>query len=173
MSSSFVKRINKEYAEMRDPPQNISAGPVSESDMTNWVATIIGPSGSPYEGGIFNLTIKYPNDYPFKPPKISFTTKVYHPNIDQQGSICLDILKDQWSPALTTSRVLLSISSLLTDPNPNDPLVADVAREYTSNKPLFEKNAREWTKQYAGDPASSVSQTKKTNNNDDSDSDDD
>ncbi|KAK4386862.1 Ubiquitin-conjugating enzyme E2 5A [Sesamum angolense] len=96
-------------------------GPVGE-DMFHWQATIMGPSDSPFSGGVFLVTIHFPPDYPFKPPKVSFKTKVYHPNINSNGSICLDILKDQWSPALTVSKVLLSICSLLTDPNPDDPL---------------------------------------------------
>lgn len=78
----------------------------------------LSPGFSPYSGGVFFLNIHFPSDYPFKPPKVNFTTKIYHPNINSQGAICLDILKDQWSPALTISKVLLSISSLLTDPNP-------------------------------------------------------
>ena len=82
---------------------------------------------SPYAGGVFFLSITFPTDYPFKPPKVSFTTKIYHPNINANGSICLDILRDQWSPALTISKVLLSICSMLTDPNPDDPLVPDIA----------------------------------------------
>ncbi|OXB71524.1 UNVERIFIED_CONTAM: hypothetical protein H355_011476 [Colinus virginianus] len=101
----------------KDPPTNCSAGPVGD-DMFHWQATIMGPEDSPYSGGVFFLNIHFPSDYPFKPPKVNFTTKIYHPNINSQGAICLDILKDQWSPALTISKVLLSISSLLTDPNP-------------------------------------------------------
>ncbi len=91
--------------------------------MFKWQGTIVGPEGTPYEGGVFYLNIQFPIDYPFRPPKINFVTKVYHPNINLDGSICLDILKDQWSPALTISKVLLSISSLLTDPNPESPLI--------------------------------------------------
>ena len=87
----------------------------------------MGPEDSAYTGGVFFLNIHFPTDYPFKPPKVQFVTKIYHPNINSNGSICLDILKDQWSPALTISKVLLSISSLLTDANPDDPLVPDIA----------------------------------------------
>jgi len=79
----------------------------------------MGPTGSPYEGGVFFLDIQFPTDYPFKPPKLSFKTRIYHCNINSNGAICLDILKDNWSPALTSSKVLLSICSLLTDCNPS------------------------------------------------------
>merc|ERR1711861_97951 len=85
--------------------------------MFNWQATIMGPPDSAYEGGIFFLNINFPSDYPFKPPKVTFTTKIYHCNVNSNGSICLDILQSQWSPALTVSKVLLSVCSLLTDPN--------------------------------------------------------
>merc|ERR1711885_30820 len=108
-----------------------------------------GPDDSPYVGGVFFLNIHFPTDYPFKPAKITFTTRIYHPNINSNGSICLDILKDQWSPALTISRVLLSISSLLTDPNPEDPLVPEIAQIYKSDRNKYEATAKEWTRKYA------------------------
>lgn len=147
---SSTKRILRELSELqRDPPSNCSAGPIDTNNIYEWEATIIGPDGSPYAGGVFNLKIIFPTDYPFKPPTVTFTTKVYHPNINASGGICLDILKDQWSPALSVSKVLLSISSLLTDANPADPLVPEIARIYTGNRALFDKTAREWTQRYA------------------------
>ncbi|EJC97650.1 ubiquitin-conjugating enzyme E2 [Fomitiporia mediterranea MF3/22] len=144
-----LKRINKELIDLgRDPPSSCSAGP-SADNMFNWQATIMGPGDSPYAGGVFFLSIVFPTDYPFKPPKVSFTTKIYHPNINANGSICLDILRDQWSPALTISKVLLSICSMLTDPNPDDPLVPDIAHLYKTDRARYEATAREWTRKYA------------------------
>lgn len=144
------KRITKELKDLRtDPPAQCSAGPVAD-DLFHWQATIIGPQDSPYRCGMFQLNIYFPPDYPFKPPKIAFTTRVYHPNINSNGSICLDILRSQWSPALTISKVLLSISSLLCDPNPEDPLVPDIARLYKNDRVKYNKTAREWTRKYAG-----------------------
>eukprot|EP01133_Synstelium_polycarpum_P010719 gene10719-12468_t len=144
-----LKRINKELTDIaRDPPSSCSAGPTGE-DLFHWTATIIGPKDSPYDTGVFFLNIHFPTDYPFKPPKINFTTKVYHPNINGSGSICLDILKEQWSPALTIPKVLLSICALLTDPNPDDPLVPEIAHLYKTDKARFEGTAKEWTRKYA------------------------
>jgi ubiquitin-conjugating enzyme E2 D/E len=144
------KRIQKELVDLRkDPPANCSAGPVNEADMFKWEGTIFGPADSPYSGGIFNLSIEFPIDYPFKPPRIMFTTKIYHPNINASGFICLDILKTNWSPALTISKALLSVLSILTDPNPNDPLVPEIAKQYTENRALYDSTAREWTDMYA------------------------
>ncbi|XP_053464407.1 ubiquitin-conjugating enzyme E2 D4 isoform X2 [Nycticebus coucang] len=129
-----LKRIQKELTDLqRDPPAQCSAGPVG-NDLFHWQATIMGPNDSPYQGGVFFLTIHFPTDYPFKPPKVAFTTKIYHPNINSNGSICLDILRSQWSPALTVSKVLLSICSLLCDPNPDDPLVPEIAHIYKADR---------------------------------------
>lgn len=144
-----MKRITKELQDFaKDPPTNCSAGPVGD-DIFHWQAAIIGPDDSPYHGGCFNLVIHFPTDYPFKPPKVSFSTKIYHPNINSNGSICLDILRGQWSPALTISKVLLSICSLLTDPNPDDPLVPEIARIYKTDLEKYNGLAREWTQRYA------------------------
>ena len=127
---------------------------------------ILGVQGdSPFQGGLFFLAIHFPTDYPFKPPKVNFTTRIYHPNINSNGSICLDILRDEWSPSLTISKgnlpcerkntprliitVLLSICSMLTDPNPDDPLVPEIAHVYKTNRSKYEETAREWTRKYA------------------------
>ena len=145
-----LKRIQKELIDLgKDPPTNCSAGPTDEKDQFHWQATIMGPDDSPYAGGVFFLNIAFPTDYPFKPPKVTFTTRIYHCNINSNGSICLDILKDQWSPALTISKVLLSISSMLVDANPDDPLVPEIAHLYKTNRVQHDKNAKEWTTKYA------------------------
>jgi ubiquitin-conjugating enzyme E2 D/E len=142
-------RLQKELIEIqKNPPHNCYAGPFGDN-IYHWEAQIFGPIGTPYENGIFKLNIHFPLEYPFKPPKITFVTKVYHPNINTAGSICLDILKDRWSPALSISKVLLSICSLLDEPNPDDPLEPDIANEYKSNKNKFISTAKQWTVKYA------------------------
>tara|TARA_A100001015_G_scaffold312658_1_gene418268 strand:- start:1223 stop:1669 length:447 start_codon:yes stop_codon:yes gene_type:complete len=144
-----LNRIQKELKDIqKDPPTNCSAGP-NGSDMFEWIATIMGPEDTPYHGGVFFLKINFPSEYPFKAPKVAFTTKIYHCNINRNGGICLDILKSQWSPALTIAKVLLSISSLLAEPNPDDPLVPDIAKLYKKDKEKHNLNAREYTLKYA------------------------
>ena len=147
MSSSV--RIQKELSLfLKDPPENCSAGPVGD-DIFHWEGTLIGPTETVYEGGVFNLDIQFPKNYPFKPPKVRFLTKIYHPNINSGGFICLVIFKENWSPALTISKVLLSLCSLLTDPNPDDPLVVDIADEYVNDREKYNNTARSWTQIYA------------------------
>jgi len=146
---STAQRIAKELENLTaDPPANCSAGPI-EDDIFHWQATLMGPQDSPYEGGVFVMNIKFPGDYPFKPPKVTFETKIFHPNINSSGGICLDILKEAWSPALTISKVLLSICSLLCDPNPDDPLVPEIARMYKQDRDKYNRNAQLWTIQFA------------------------
>ncbi|XP_013394349.1 ubiquitin-conjugating enzyme E2 E3 [Lingula anatina] len=125
-----------------------SAGPKGDN-LFEWASTILGPPGSNYEGGVFFLDIAFAQDYPFKPPKVTFRTRIYHCNINSQGVICLDILKDNWSPALTISKVLLSICSLLSDCNPSDPLVGTIATQYMQNRAEHDRIAKLWTRRFA------------------------
>jgi ubiquitin-conjugating enzyme E2 D/E len=145
-----LRRLQREHTELlKDPPANCTAGPATETDFFTWSGMIFGPADSPFAGGVFRLTIRFPSDYPFKPPIVTFNTKIYHPNINAAGGICLDILKTQWSPALTISKVLLSILSLLTDANPADPLMPDIANVYVRDRATYDATARQWTRLYA------------------------
>jgi ubiquitin-conjugating enzyme E2 D/E len=148
--ASPAMRLGKELEQLQlNPPENCSAGPITKDNIMHWKAMIVGPADTPYAGGIFYLDVIFPVDYPFKPPEIKFITKIYHPNISDSGRICLDILKGQWSPALTISKTLLSLCSLLSDPNPDDPLMASIAIQYKENKKAFCKTASDWTRRYA------------------------
>lgn len=145
----MLRRLKKELEETNSAPiPGVSAGPVGD-DLTLWNASIVGPEGTPYEGGVFSIEIQFSSGYPYQPPRCKFLTRIYHCNIARSGSICLDILKKQWSPVLTISKVLLSILALLSDPNPSDPLSPDVARMYRTNRPLHDATAREWTNRFA------------------------
>ncbi|XP_023242859.1 ubiquitin-conjugating enzyme E2-17 kDa-like [Centruroides sculpturatus] len=150
MSSAIaLKRIKRELIGItRDPPDYCSAGPIDDN-MFNWQAIIMGPPDSPYEGGVFYLNIRFSRYYPFRPPEINFETKIYHPNIYRDGSICLDILSSKWSPALTISKLLLSICSLLCDPNTEDPLDLYVGELYETDRERYNEEACEWTMRYA------------------------
>ncbi|CAF0726160.1 unnamed protein product [Didymodactylos carnosus] len=146
---ALTKCITKQLREMEtDPPPLCSAQQLD--NLFNWSATIHGPPDSAYAGGKFQLSISFPTDYPFKPPKIRFTTKIFHPNISSNdGVICLDILRDKWSPALTIRTALLSVCSLLTDPNPEHGMEPEAVLLYRNNKKKFYEIAQEWTKKYA------------------------
>ena len=145
----LARRLNQEIKELaKSPIPNCSAGP-EKDDISKWDATIFGPEGTPYENGIFKLKIDFTSEYPFKPPIIRFVTKMYHCNINSDGYICLDILNKNWSPALSIGKVLISICSLLAEPNPDDPLVGSIADLLIKNKNLHDSNAKEYTIMYA------------------------
>merc|ERR1712216_37059 len=126
----------------------ISASP-SETNLRYFNVMILGPVQSPYEGGAYKLELFLPEEYPMAAPKVRFLTKIYHPNIDKLGRICLDILKDKWSPALQIRTVLLSIQALLSAPNPDDPLDNEVAEMWKRDEPQALKTAKECTQRFA------------------------
>lgn len=149
---STLQRINYELKNVEELLQFGIKIEIVDNNIYNWLITMNGPKDSPYEDGIFKLSLDLPSNYPFSPPLINFITKIYHCNINGSGGICLDILKNQWSPALTINKVIISIISLLNDPNPHDPLVADIADIYLRDKQLYLDNAKKHTKVYAIKP---------------------
>ncbi|KAG6844044.1 hypothetical protein H0H87_010304 [Tephrocybe sp. NHM501043] len=151
-SAMTLKRIHREVADLKKE----DLGPIvlapSDDNLYLWKGSIPGPEGSVYENGVFNFEVTLAPDYPFSAPRVVFKTRIYHMNISEQGNICIDILKHNWSPALSLFKVMLSLSSLLTDPNPKDPLVPSIANQYVRNRKLHDKTARDWTSQYAKPP---------------------
>lgn len=148
-NANLPRRIIKETQRLlSEPAPGISASP-SEENMRYFNVMILGPTQSPYEGGVFKLELFLPEEYPMAAPKVRFLTKIYHPNIDKLGRICLDILKDKWSPALQIRTVLLSIQALLSAPNPDDPLSENIAKHWKANEVEAVETAKEWTRLYA------------------------
>eukprot|EP00540_Astrosyne_radiata_P024013 CAMPEP_0116858638 /NCGR_PEP_ID=MMETSP0418-20121206/21294_1 /TAXON_ID=1158023 /ORGANISM="Astrosyne radiata, Strain 13vi08-1A" /LENGTH=195 /DNA_ID=CAMNT_0004492603 /DNA_START=155 /DNA_END=742 /DNA_ORIENTATION=+ len=150
--SSAATRLTKELTELGkdDKTSGVRALPINDSNPRELKGTIKGPAGTPYEGGVFTIQISVPQQYPFEPPKMKFETKIWHPNISSQtGAICLDILKDQWSPALTIKTALLSLQALLCSPEPGDPQDAEVAKMYVQDRDNFDRTAKFWTETYA------------------------
>ncbi|POI31397.1 hypothetical protein CIB84_004854 [Bambusicola thoracicus] len=148
-----ASRLSRELTMLStEPPPGISCWQ-SGARLDELRAQILGAADTPYEKGIFDLEIVVPERYPFEPPKIRFLTPIYHPNIDSAGRICLDVLKlppkGAWRPSLNISTLLTSIQLLMVEPNPDDPLMADISSEYKYNKQLFLINAKEWTEKYA------------------------
>jgi ubiquitin-conjugating enzyme E2 N len=142
-------RILKETQKLQsDPIVGIYAEP-HKDNARFFDVMIAGPKDSPYEGGLFKLQLYLPEDYPMVPPKVLFMTKIYHPNIDFLGKICLDVLKTNWSPALQIRSVLLSIQCLLSEPNTADPLNEQVNEHWLRDKNDAQKTAREWTLKHA------------------------
>jgi len=129
-------------------------------DMRHWKGMLKGPDGTPYDGGVFEVDIVLTEDYPYNPPKMKFTTKVWHPNVSSQtGAICLDILKNEWSPALTIRTTLHSLQALLCAAEPDDPQDGEVAAQYKNHPENYARTARYWTEAYAGGPANSDADT--------------
>lgn len=150
MNSSASKRLLKELQLIQnDPISDINIKPIND-DLKEWTGFIKGPEKTPYAGGTFKVNILFPPKYPFVPPKIELNTPIFHPNISKDGKICIDILKDdKWSASLTIQKVLISIISLFASPNPDDPLVPEVALLYKTNSQEYNRFATEWTKKYA------------------------
>ncbi|KAH7099172.1 ubiquitin-conjugating enzyme/RWD-like protein [Auriculariales sp. MPI-PUGE-AT-0066] len=153
MTDARLRRVNKEIADCKkDTASRITIELVDESPF-HLVGSFDGPEGTPYEGGRYQVDIVVPPTYPFQPVKMKFITKVYHPNVSSaSGAICLDILKDAWSPVLTLKSTLISLQSLFCSPEPKDPQDAEVAKHYMTSRESFNETARYWAQTYAGAP---------------------
>ncbi|KAH6622288.1 ubiquitin-conjugating enzyme/RWD-like protein [Boeremia exigua] len=176
MASNRARRIAKEIADIKnDKLSQIIVDPAGNGDdLTHLRGQFLGPPDTPYEGGTFQVDIKIPNEYPFRPPGMKFETKIWHPNVSsqtvcpplnarerrltEQGAICLDTLASQWSPVLTIKSALISLQSLLSTPEPKDPQDAEVASMLIRNPAEFEHKAREWSVKYAGAPKKEIAE---------------
>ncbi|BDA50884.1 Ubiquitin-conjugating enzyme E2 K [Coccomyxa sp. Obi] len=143
-------RIQKELKEIdRDKTSGVTVK-ITGNNLQRLSGYVEGPRDTAYEGGYFVVDIQLDDQYPFVPPKMRFRSKVWHPNVSSaNGAICLDILKDQWSPALTLKTALLSLQALLSSPQPDDPQDAVVARQYLTDNATFQRTARMWTENFA------------------------
>jgi len=142
MSRLATKRIQNELAAMQnDPPPGCVLGEMGD-DIFRWNVEIQGPPDSPYEGGTYALLVTFPRDYPFKPPTVKFETRIFHPNINMTGDICLDTLSSQWAAGISMAQVLLSIIALLSDPNPSDPINLEAARVLRNDPDTYNRMVR-------------------------------
>ncbi|KAF9938565.1 Ubiquitin-conjugating enzyme E2 T [Mortierella alpina] len=149
----ILLRMRKELKDLEtSPPLGVVCYPLNDN-IVHLQAEISGPEDTPYSTGTFKIDILIPDRYPFEPPRCQFQTRVYHPNIDEQGRICLDILKSppkgSWGPAISISTMLISLRLLLATPNPDDPLLVEVANEFKENRDLFMLKAKQYTERYA------------------------
>merc|ERR1711970_724727 len=145
-----TRRLQKELADIRKSGiKSFREIQVDESNILTWQGLIV-PENPPYNKGAFKIEVNFPAEYPFKPPKINFKTKIYHPNIDEKGQVCLPIISaENWKPATKTDQVIDSLVQLVNEPEPEHPLRGDLAEEYTKDRKKFYKNAEEHTKKFS------------------------
>ncbi|GJN88397.1 hypothetical protein Rhopal_001363-T1 [Rhodotorula paludigena] len=138
--SAATRRITKEYAELQaDYPPHVVAAP-DENNFLHWTGTITGPPDSAYQGGKFGIDLTFPSEYPFKSPTVKFTTRIYHPNVTDDGAICIGLLKSEaWKPSTKIDHILRALVQLLQEPNPDDALVASIAEVYNQDRATFNK----------------------------------
>mmetsp|Transcript_15138 Transcript_15138/g.32451 ORF Transcript_15138/g.32451 Transcript_15138/m.32451 type:complete len:154 (+) Transcript_15138:1-462(+) len=128
----------------KEAPEGCSASPVDEDNLMIWNATIFGPPETAWEAGVYSLRLTFSDTYPSTAPDVKFTSKVFHPNVYDNGSICLDITSGKWSPVYTIASLLTSIQSLLTDPNVSSPANSEAAKLYTNNKKEYNERVRRY-----------------------------
>lgn len=146
-----VKRLQKELADIRKSSnlkylKNLT---VDESNILNWSGLIL-PNRPPYSKGAFRFELIFPPEYPFKPPKVVIKTRIYHPNIDENGAICLGLVTvENWKPATRSVQVIEAIYDLINNPEPDHSLRADLGEEFHRDNKKFMKHAEDFTKKHA------------------------
>jgi len=145
------KRLQKELGSLQKSPiPNATIALISDEDINSWEITLKGPASTPYSDGKFQVSFDFPSSYPFKPPAIRFTTKIYHPNVNQTtGEICADIINDNWGPTLNVRHCVVQLLAILGNPNADSPLEEEIASQFRDKPKEFEKTAKRWTKEHA------------------------
>mmetsp|Transcript_34781 Transcript_34781/g.87481 ORF Transcript_34781/g.87481 Transcript_34781/m.87481 type:complete len:165 (+) Transcript_34781:74-568(+) len=163
MASAHKRLISEYKAISLNPPDGITAGPVTEDNFLVWEAYIVGPPETPYEGGVFEATLTFPKDYPLNPPTMQFNHKLWHPNVYENGEVCISILHpsgedpthyesihERWSPAQSVQTILLSVMSMLAEPNIESPANIDAAKMFRDDRELFNKTVEECVQRSLG-----------------------
>ncbi|KAI9887379.1 MAG: Ubiquitin-conjugating enzyme E2 7 [Watsoniomyces obsoletus] len=157
MAATAQKRLLTEYKTLtNDPPEGIIAGPRNEDDIFNWECLIQGPEGTPFEGGVFPATLSFPRDYPLAPPTMKFECDMWHPNVYQTGVVCISILhppgddpnhyehaSERWSPIQSVEKILISVMSMLAEPNDESPANVEAAKMWRERRKDYENVVRE------------------------------
>lgn len=155
MAGAALRRLMAEYKQLTlNPPDGITAGPIDEENFFEWEAVVLGPEGTCFEGGAFNAKLTFPPDYPLSPPKMQFTSEIFHPNIYPDGRVCISILhapgvdpmgyessSERWSPVQSVEKVLLSVISMLAEPNDESGANVDAAKMWREDRKQFNKIA--------------------------------
>ncbi|ODV61576.1 E2 ubiquitin-conjugating protein UBC7 [Ascoidea rubescens DSM 1968] len=155
--STAQRRLLKEYQQLsRDPPEGIIAGPANEDNLFLWDCLLEGPPDTPYQDGVFSATLLFPKDYPLAPPTLKFFPPILHPNIYKDGTVCISILhppgddphqyeraEERWSPVQSVEKILLSVISMLAEPNPESGANIDACKLWRDNRVEFERIVKE------------------------------
>mmetsp|Transcript_3266 Transcript_3266/g.3693 ORF Transcript_3266/g.3693 Transcript_3266/m.3693 type:complete len:166 (-) Transcript_3266:53-550(-) len=159
-----LKRLAKEYRELTtSTPEGVASGPVNEDNLLEWEALITGPEDTCYDGGCFHAKLSFPRDYPLNPPKMQFTSQLWHPNIYPDGTVCISILHppgedkygyektcERWSPVQSVEKILLSVVSMLAEPNDESPANVEAAKMWRTNRKAFDMKADECVRKSIG-----------------------
>jgi len=145
-----TRRLQKELQDIRKAGlKSFREIVVDEQNVLQWQGLLV-PDAPPFSKGAFKIDIQFPAEYPFKPPKISFKTRIYHPNVDEKGQVCLPIVAaENWKPATKTDQVIQALVALINEPEPEHPLRGDLAEEYLKDRKKFMKNAEDFTKKHS------------------------